>query len=159
MPELEIYDEATDEQIVEENFQEFLGQVGVVIQVGKGDLGFDHPELGQVPAGVRVLRPECAPSQHRGSGLGDAPSDPDDLLVTLDGDRPGDHRIGAVSEHDVADLGRIRRRNVPVGDLHEVPGIQRAVVGQVQVRLHTSVDLSLQRQYIVLVSQRLVPVG
>ena len=35
--------------------------VGVVGQVGEGDLGLDHPELGEVAAGVGVLRAERGP--------------------------------------------------------------------------------------------------
>ena len=43
--------------------EEVLGEVGVVGEVGEGDLGLDHPELGEVPGRVRVLgaegRAEC----------------------------------------------------------------------------------------------------
>ena len=41
--------------------EEALRQVGVVGQVGEGDLRLDHPELGQVAAGVGVLRAERRP--------------------------------------------------------------------------------------------------
>jgi len=41
----------------------------VVLQVGERDLGLDHPELRQVPAGVAVLRPERgAEGVHAGQG-------------------------------------------------------------------------------------------
>ena len=43
--------------------EQVLGQVGVVRDVGEGDLRLDHPELGEVPAGVRVLRPEGRPER------------------------------------------------------------------------------------------------
>ena len=41
--------------------QERLGEVHVVVQIGEGDFGLDHPELGEVPRRVRVLRPERRP--------------------------------------------------------------------------------------------------
>jgi len=41
--------------------EELLRQVGVVVQVGEGDLRLDHPELREVAAGVRVLRAEGRP--------------------------------------------------------------------------------------------------
>src|SRR5690606_41128168 len=37
---------------------DLLGQGGVGGEVGEGDLGLDHPELGQVPARVAVLGAE-----------------------------------------------------------------------------------------------------
>ena len=42
----------------QEALQEVFGEVGVVVQIGKGDLGLDHPELGQVPGRVRILGAE-----------------------------------------------------------------------------------------------------
>ncbi len=41
--------------------QQVLGEVRVVGEVSEGDLRLHHPELGQVPAGVRVLRSERGP--------------------------------------------------------------------------------------------------
>ncbi len=38
--------------------EEVLGQVGVGVEVGEGDLRLDHPELGQVARGVGVLGAE-----------------------------------------------------------------------------------------------------
>ena len=40
-----------------------LGEVGVVGEVGERDLRLDHPELGEVPAGVRVLGAERRPER------------------------------------------------------------------------------------------------
>ena len=46
----------------EDVLQQRLGERRVVGEIGERDLGLDHPELGEVPAGVRVLgakrRPE-----------------------------------------------------------------------------------------------------
>ena len=42
------------EQVLQERF----GQVGVVVQVGKSNLGLDHPKLGEVTRGVGVLGAE-----------------------------------------------------------------------------------------------------
>lgn len=38
---------------------ELLGVVHIVLQVGEGHLGLNHPKLRQVAACVRVLRAEC----------------------------------------------------------------------------------------------------
>mmetsp|Transcript_60942 Transcript_60942/g.196362 ORF Transcript_60942/g.196362 Transcript_60942/m.196362 type:complete len:427 (-) Transcript_60942:147-1427(-) len=38
--------------------QVVLRTIHVVLEIGKGQLRLNHPELGQVPGGVRVLRPE-----------------------------------------------------------------------------------------------------
>ena len=40
----------------EEILEEVFGKVGVVIEIGEGDFGLDHPELGEVARGVRILR-------------------------------------------------------------------------------------------------------
>ena len=42
----------------EDVLQERLGQIGVGGQIGERDLRLDHPELGQVAAGVAVLGAE-----------------------------------------------------------------------------------------------------
>ena len=46
------------QQGLEHELQKALRQIGVGGQIGEGDLGLDHPELGQVPAGVAVLGAE-----------------------------------------------------------------------------------------------------
>ena len=46
------------QHVAEDALQEPLGQVHVVGQVEEGHLRLDHPELGQVPRGVRVLGAE-----------------------------------------------------------------------------------------------------
>ena len=38
--------------------EQVLGQVHVVLEVGKGHLRLDHPELGQVAGGIGVFGPE-----------------------------------------------------------------------------------------------------
>ena len=43
---------------LEDVLEQRLGEVRVVGEIGEGDLGLDHPELGEVPAGVRVLGAE-----------------------------------------------------------------------------------------------------
>ena len=43
--------------------EQVLGEVGVVRDVGERDLRLDHPELGEMPAGVRVLGPEGGPER------------------------------------------------------------------------------------------------
>ena len=42
------------EDVLEKRFR----QVGIGREIGKGDLGLDHPELGEVAAGVAVLGAE-----------------------------------------------------------------------------------------------------
>ena len=49
---------ALGEHRAEDVLQQRLGERRVVGEVGEGDLRLDHPELGQVPAGVRVLGAE-----------------------------------------------------------------------------------------------------
>ncbi len=44
--------------ILDNAFEENLGQGHVIVEVEEGHLRLDHPELGQVPRGVGVLRPE-----------------------------------------------------------------------------------------------------
>ena len=46
------------EQRAEDVLEEVLGELRVVGEVGERDLGLDHPELGEVPARVRVLGAE-----------------------------------------------------------------------------------------------------
>ena len=41
--------------------EQLLGQRRVVREIGERDLRLDHPELGKMPAGVGVLRPERRP--------------------------------------------------------------------------------------------------
>ncbi len=55
-------------------------------------------------------------------------------------------------------LVRIVSRDVTVRDLDQVPGVQRAVVGEVEVRFHYGVDLRLKREHVWFVGQGLVPV-
>ena len=43
------------EKIPEDELEEVLGKIGVVVQIGEGDLRFDHPELGQMPGCVGIL--------------------------------------------------------------------------------------------------------
>ena len=43
---------------LEDELEQFLGDARVLFEIGKGDLGFDHPELGQVPRRVRVFGAE-----------------------------------------------------------------------------------------------------
>jgi hypothetical protein len=38
--------------------QVFLGELQQVFEAGVGHLGFDHPELGEVPAGLRFFGAE-----------------------------------------------------------------------------------------------------
>ena len=47
----------------EDRLEQVLGEVGVVVEVGEGDLRLDHPELGEVAARVRVLRAEGGPER------------------------------------------------------------------------------------------------
>ena len=42
----------------EEALEEIFGEVGVVVEIGEGDLGLDHPELGEVAGRVRILGAE-----------------------------------------------------------------------------------------------------
>jgi hypothetical protein len=65
--------------------------------------------------------------------------------------------VPVVGRH-VRQLVRGLSRDVAIGDFDQVAGIQRTVIRQVQVRLHSRVDLSLQGEHVVLVGQGLVPV-
>jgi hypothetical protein len=51
----------TEQPILEGVFQQTFRQCRIVREVGKGDLRLDHPELGEVAAGVRVLGAEGRP--------------------------------------------------------------------------------------------------
>jgi len=43
---------------MDQELEVILRQVDVVIQIGESNLGFDHPEFGEVPGGVGVLGPK-----------------------------------------------------------------------------------------------------
>ena len=51
------------EHLLEHGFQEIFGQVRVGGQIGERDLRLDHPELGEVTAGVRIFRAERRPER------------------------------------------------------------------------------------------------
>ena len=88
-----------------------LGQVGVVGQVGEGDLGLDHPELGQVAGGVGVLGPERGPERvHPAHGQ----------AVGLDVELAGDGEVGLPAEEVLGEV--------------DSPPSSRGEVGQVERR-------------------------
>ena len=94
-----------------------FGEVRVVGEVGEGDLRLDHPELGEVAAGVRVLGAEGRPE---GVDLGQREAV--GLDVELAGD--GEERLAAeevLREVDLA-LGRARQ----VGEVERRDAEQRA---------------------------------
>ena len=49
------------QSVLQDVLQAVFRQLHVVLQVGERDLWLDHPELGQVPGRVAVLRPERGP--------------------------------------------------------------------------------------------------
>ena len=78
--------------------EEVLGESGIGVQVGEGDLRLDHPELGQVAARVRVLGPEGGPE-----GVDARERQAVGLHVELTGDREeGRAAEEVLSEVDVA---------------------------------------------------------
>ena len=85
----------------EDVLEEALGQVGVGRQIGEGDLRLDHPELGQVAAGVAVLGPEGGPEgvdlAHR-------------QAVGLDVQLPADGQEGLLAEEVLREVDLARRR-------------------------------------------------
>ena len=52
---------ALGEHALDDVDEEVLGEVHVVVEVDEGDLGLDHPELGQVAARLRLLGAEGRP--------------------------------------------------------------------------------------------------
>ena len=110
--------------------EEGLGQVGVGGQVGEGDLGLDHPELGQVAGGVGVLGPErraerVHPAQGQAVGL--------DVELARDGQvrLPAEEVLGEVDlpsgVRGRLARSRVETRNIAPGPLGVVGGDDRGV--------------------------------
>jgi hypothetical protein len=90
--------------------EEALGEVGVVVEVGEGDLRLDHPELGQVPRGVAVLGAEGRPERVHLA---------ERQAVRLDVELPRDGEVGLLAEEVLAEVdlagsvrGRLARSSV-----------------------------------------------
>ncbi len=84
------------EDVVDAELDALFHQDHIVIEVGKGDLGFDHPELGSVTGGVALLGAEG-----RAEGIDIAESEGKRLDVELAGD--GQRSLAAIE----VGLGRL----------------------------------------------------
>ena len=117
LEELEIV-RALREDSLEDRLEEPLGEIGVVVQVRERDLGLDHPELGEVPRRVRVLRTEGGAERvdlREGEAVG------------LDVELPGDGEVRLLAEEvllevDAAPFGARRVRHVERRDAEHLPG-------------------------------------
>jgi hypothetical protein len=100
-------------------FRNVFGQRGVVVQVGEGDFRFDHPELGQVARGVRVLGTEG-----RAEGVDLAQRQ----AIGLDVELAGHRQVGLLAEEvlvlkSIAPLSvRGHVREIERGDAEHLPG-------------------------------------
>jgi hypothetical protein len=95
----------------EDVLEEVLGEVGVVGEVGEGDLRLDHPELGQVPAGVGVLGAEGG-----AEGVDPAHREAVGLDVELAGDGEAGLRAEEVLPKSTSPSGARRVGGVQRGD-------------------------------------------
>mmetsp|Transcript_11425 Transcript_11425/g.47912 ORF Transcript_11425/g.47912 Transcript_11425/m.47912 type:complete len:372 (+) Transcript_11425:50-1165(+) len=111
-----------------------LGALHVVLQVGKGELGLDHPELGEVARGVGVLRAERGAERVHGGHR---------ARVRLHVELPGDGQERRLVEEipgviDLAvfvaeDAANLARRRLHLGEL----------AFQLQHRVHRGLDRGL----------------
>ena len=98
------------QHIGDDEFDHVLRQAHIVIQVGKGDLRLDHPELSGMPGGVGVLRPEGGAEGVdvlKGHGKG--------FTVEL----AGDGEVGGLAEEILAE---IHLAVLGLGDVVQVEG-------------------------------------
>ncbi len=105
------------QQRLEGEFQEPLRQRRVVGKVGEGDLRLDHPELGEVAAGVGVLGAERRPE---GVDLGEREA------VGLDVELPRHCQERLAAEEVLAEIDLARRRARQVGEIERRDAEQRA---------------------------------
>ena len=96
------------EQCLEDVLQEPFGQRRVVRKVGESDLRLDHPELGEVAAGVRVLGAE---RRAEGVDLGQREA------VRLDVELPGDGQERLAAEEVLREIDLPLRRARQVGEI------------------------------------------
>jgi hypothetical protein len=118
----------------EDVLEERLRQVGVGRQVGEGDLGLHHPELGEMTAGVAVLGAE---RRAEGVDLGEGEAIALDVQLAADGEE------GLLAEEILAEVstavGRPRQRR-GVGDVERADAEHLAgalgVAGRDDRRVH-----------------------
>ncbi len=105
------------QQGLEDELQESLGQRRVVGEIGEGDFRLDHPELGEVAAGVRVLGAERRPE---GVDLGEREA------VGLDIELSGHGEERFAAEEVLAEIDLACRRARQVGEVERRHPEQRA---------------------------------
>ena len=96
------------EEGAEDRFEQGLSEIRVVGKIRESDLGLDHPELGEVPAGVRVLG---AKGRAEGVHLGEREA------VGLDVELAGDGKEGLAAEEV---LGKIHPAGSGARQVREV---------------------------------------
>ena len=111
--------------------QEGLGQRHVAAQVAEGHLGLDHPELGQVAAGVRVLGAEGGAER-----VDAAERERDDLRLELA--RHG--QVGRAGAKNSSALAGRATRNIAPGALGVRGGDDRRVQPHEAALLEEAVD-------------------
>ena len=106
--------------------EQVLGEVGIVREVGEGDLRLDHPELGEVPAGVGVLGAERRPE---GVDLGERQAVRLDVELTRDGQEGGsaEEVLAEVDPPPSGVRGRLARSSVETRNISPAPSASRAV--------------------------------
>ena len=111
--------------VADDVFEHVLGEVHVVCQVGKGDLGLDHPELGGMTRGVGVLGAEGrAEGVHVAKGHGEV------LGVELAGHgKRGGGAEEVLAEVHVAVIVQRRVGRVDGGDVEHLAGALAVVRG------------------------------
>jgi len=122
-----------------------LGQIGIVVQVGERYLRLDHPELGQVPTGVRVLRPEGRPEGvDAGQGIaetlhvelarnGQKGLPPEEVLGKIDAAVRGPRRVDQIQSGNAE--GLTRALGVAGGDDRGVDPVEGIFVEKTMRRL------------------------
>jgi hypothetical protein len=105
------------EQGFDDVFQKGFCEIGIRAEVGEGDLGLDHPELGEVAAGVRVLRAEGRPE-------GVDPREREAVCLDVELPRDGEEGLAAEEVLAVVDAPRLGARQV--GEIERGDAEQRA---------------------------------
>ena len=98
------------QHIGDDVFDHVLGQAHVVLEVGEGNLGLDHPELGGVAGGVGVFGAEGG-----SEGVDVAEGHGEGLAVEL----AGDGEVGGLVEEI---LGEVHLAVLGAGEVVESPG-------------------------------------
>ena len=114
------------EDVGEDAAQEVLGQLGQAVQIAEGDLGLDHPELGEVAGGVGVFGAEGgAEGVHVGHGLGEDLG----LQLAADGEEGGAaEEVGVVVDLSRLARGRLLRSRVVARNMAPAPSASLAVM-------------------------------